>query len=141
MKTLLTFCATMLMTLATVFGQANRTLVKSLDGHGAQTIISQFQGEVKVRETETQFIRITANIKLDNFSDEILHRLVEAGRYNIQSEMSADGKLILSMPNLQKKVIIKGTNLVERLSFELEVPKGMKLEQAILTLMDANQSM
>lgn len=130
MKSIITLSIMMLMAVATMFGQAQKTLVKSLDTKGAVVLVAAMQGDFKVKETETQFVRITTTINVENFSEDILKKLVEVGRYNIHAEVDASGKMMLLMPALEKRVIIKGVDLIERLSFEIEVPKGVKVEIA-----------
>ena len=83
-----------------------------------------FHGEVKIVEVESEFVRITATIDVANFSDDILKKLVEVGRYDIKTTISTDGKTVLAMPAIEKRVIIKGVDLVERMSYEIQVPKG-----------------
>ena len=128
MKSIITLFVMMLMAVATMFGQAQKTLVKSLDTKGATVLVAAMQGEFKVKETETHFVRVTTTINVENFSEDILKKLVEVGRYNIHTEADANGKMMLLMPALEKRVIIKGVDLIEHLSFEIEVPKGVKVE-------------
>jgi hypothetical protein len=126
MKTLITFFAFVAIFMSNVCAQSQRQIVKSLDLKG-QTIVASFHGEVKIVETETEFIRVTATIDVANFSDDILKKLVEVGRYDIKTT-NIDGKTVISMPAVEKRVIIKGVDLVERMSFEIQVPKGTSME-------------
>ena len=126
MKALITFFAFVAVFMSNVCAQSQRQIVKTLDLKG-QTLVASFHGAVKVVESETEFVRITATIDVANFSDDILKKLVEVGRYDIKTTTSTDGKTILSMPAIEKRVIIKGVDLVERMSYEIQVPKGTNI--------------
>jgi hypothetical protein len=138
MKTLITFFAFVAIFMSNVCAQSQRQIVKTLDLKG-QTLVASFHGDIKVVETETEFVRITATIDVANFSDDILKKLIEVGRYDIKTTVGTDGKTILSMPSIEKRVVIKGVDLVERMSYEISVPKGTEISIEKLDMPISNQ--
>lgn len=129
MKTIITIFFAMFLAFAqNLSAQATKALVKTIDPKGAMVLTSEIPGQIKIKETESSLIRITAHVEIANFNDVILQRLIEAGRYSIQSEVDAAGNCVLTMPSINKKVVIKEVALIEALSFEIELPKGMTLK-------------
>lgn len=138
MKTLITILFTMcLVFVQNLSAQSNKTLVKTIDPKGAIVLTSEIPGQIKIKETESNLIRVTTNVEIANFNEVILQRLIEAGRYSIQSEIDAAGNCVLTMPSIYKKVIIKDIALVEVLSFEIELPKGMTLKTQTVSVDNA----
>lgn len=111
-----------------LFAQSSSTLVKTIDNKGAVVIVANLQGKVTVKETDTKFLRITTSIEATNIAEDMLQRLITAGRYTIQADVDASGNCILTMPSISKRVVIKGLDLVDVLSFEIEMPKGMSFQ-------------
>jgi hypothetical protein len=106
------------------FGQAEATLVKSLPTNGLTATI-ELPGEVSSSEWDKDYIRVTINIKAENTTEQILKRLVSIGRYELQNS-DKEGEISISMPKIAHLVTIKGVDLIERFSFEVQLPKGMK---------------
>ena len=111
-----------------LFAQSSSTLVKTIDNKGAVAIVANLQGKVTVKETDAKFLRITTSIEATNIAEDMLQRLINAGRYTIQADVDASGNCILTMPSISKRVVIKGVDLVDVLSFEIELPKGMSFQ-------------
>jgi uncharacterized protein (DUF2141 family) len=111
-----------------IFAQSSSTLVKTIDNKGAVVVVANLQGKVTVKETDTKFVRITTSINATNIAEDMLQRLINAGRYTIQADVDANGNCTLTMPAIEKRVVIKGNDLVDVLSFEIEMPKGMSFQ-------------
>ena len=111
-----------------LFAQSSSSLVKTIDNKGAAVVVANLQGKVTVKETDTKFLRITTSIEATNIAEDMLQRLINAGRYTIQADVDASGNCILTMPAFSKRVVIKGVDLVDVLSFEIEMPKGMSFQ-------------
>jgi hypothetical protein len=112
----------------TVFGQSTKTLVKTIDTKGASVLVADLNGKVSVKETDSKFVRITTTIESSNIAEAMLQRLIEAGRYTIEANIDSNGNCTLIMPSVEKRVIIKGVDLIDVLSFEIEMPKGVSLQ-------------
>lgn len=105
--------------------QAKTTLVKSLPTNELSTSIN-LPGEVASSEWDKNYIRVTINIQASNTTDQILKRLVSLGRYELKT-VEKEGGLEISMPKIAHLVTIKGVDLEEIFSFEVQLPKGMKI--------------
>ena len=106
------------------FAQAEQTILKSLTVETA-TAVLDLPGEVNTSLWDKDFIRITATIKTTNQGEEILKKLILVGRYDIQSA-EVDGQFVITMPKVAHQVIIKGVDLSEVISYEVQLPYGVQ---------------
>jgi len=117
------FTLTMLVLSTSIFAQAEKTLLKSvLINTGTASI--ELPGEVSVSTWDKPYIRVTATIKTTNFTEEVLKRIVSAGRYEIQASQE-DGLTVISMPKLINQVTIGGVKMIEIFKFEVQMPETM----------------
>ncbi len=117
------FTLTMLVLSTSIFAQAEKTLLKSvLINTGTASI--ELPGEVSVSTWDKPYIRVTATIKTTNFTEEVLKRIVSAGRYDIQG-IQENGLTIINMPKLGNQVTIGGVKMVEIFKFEVQIPETM----------------
>lgn len=128
MKYIYTIIITLLLLTFAQFMDAQRSIVKSINLEGTQNVTLAMGGELSATEWDRDYIRITARIKLSNSTDDILKRLIRLGRYGIESKIK-EGTLWLSMPKLERIVIIENQHLEEILSYEVQLPKGVTLNQ------------
>ena len=105
------------------FAQAQQTILKSLTVETA-TAVLDLAGEVNTSLWDKDFIRITATIKTTNQGEEILKKLILVGRYDILSA-EVDGQFIITMPKVAHQVVIKGVELSEVISYEVQLPYGV----------------
>ena len=120
--------------------QASKTLVKSIDPKGAMTLAVNIPGQITIKETDSEFIRVATHVEITNFNASILDRLIEAGRYSVQVTTDNEGNCVLSLASLNKKVIIKDVTLNEVLSFEIELPKGMRMKSNLSANANINET-
>ena len=106
------------------FAQAEQTIIKSLTVETA-TAVLDLPGEVNTSLWDKDFIRITATIKTTNQGEEILKKLILVGRYDILSA-EVDGQFIITMPKVAHQVVIKGVELSDVISYEVQLPYGVK---------------
>ena len=117
------FTLTMLVLSTSIFAQAEKTLLKSvLINTGTASI--ELPGEVSVSTWDKPYIRVTATIKTTNFTEEVLKRIVSAGRYEIQATQE-NGLTVISMPKLINQVTIGGVKMIEIFKFEVQMPETM----------------
>ena len=126
MKKLFTLIIFLMTLTQTTWAQSQKTLIKSLPIEGA-SIVADLGGTVQTTEWDKDFVRITATVDVKNFSEEILKRLFAVGRYEIVAT-TKDGVTTLTMPKLATKVTIRGQQLLEEVTYEISVPRGMSLE-------------
>jgi hypothetical protein len=106
------------------FAQAEQTIIKSLAVETAVAVLD-LPGEVNTSLWDKDFIRITATIKTTNQGEEILKKLILVGRYDILSA-EVDGQFVITMPKVSHQVVIKGVELTEVISYEVQLPYHVK---------------
>ena len=124
MKNFITTIAIIICFATVSFAQAEQTIIKSLTVETA-TAVLDLPGEVNTSLWDKDFIRITATIKTTNQGEEILKKLILVGRYDILSA-EVDGQFIITMPKVAHQVVIKGVELSEVISYEVQLPYGVK---------------
>ncbi len=125
MKNFIATIALFFFFVATSFGQAEQTITKSLVAE-ASTAVLQLSGKVETSTWDKDFIRITATVKVTNSSDDILKKLILVGRYEIQVQNN-NGEMIISMPKLEQTVVVKGVELAEIISYEVQIPSHLQV--------------
>ncbi len=108
------------------FTQGQKVLIKSFNTDSEELVVDMV-GRVLVNEWDEDYVRVMSNIEINNFSEQVLMRLVMVGRYSIVSEM-VDGVMVIKMPKIAHHVSIKGEMLEEVLEYQIFVPRGMKVE-------------
>ena len=126
MKKLITLFIFLMILTQGAWAQSQKTLVKSIPIEGA-SIVASLEGTVETTEWDKDFVRVTATVDVKNFNEDILKRLFSVGRYEIVAT-TKDGVTTLMMPKLATKVTIRGQQLLEEVTYEISVPKGMALE-------------
>lgn len=112
----------------TVASQVNKTLIRSVAINETHTAYVMLPGEVAVTEWNESFVRVTTTINVVNMSENIVKRLVIVGRYSIETEEDRYGKMmVIKMPNVAHYVAVKGVDLTESYTFEVNVPEGYKV--------------
>jgi len=107
------------------FTQGQKVLIKSFNTDSKELVVDM-AGRVLVNEWDENYVRVMSNIEINNFSEQVLMRLVMVGRYSITSE-TVDGALIIKMPRIAHQVSIKGEMLEEVLEYQIFVPRGTKV--------------
>lgn len=82
------------------------------------------QAQVKLKETNSSRILVETTVKLPNVSNNLLNYLKTCGRYNLNvKEDRTNSKLILdSSSNLNGKLIVKGEEIKEEISYTIYLP-------------------
>jgi len=108
-----------------VFGQqAEKTLVKSFNMMGNQTVVVDLDGPVEVKSWPNKTVRVVMNISLGNRPMSFLKGMITAGRYNLKSTQIEEG-LKISAPGMDRKVVLKTEELKETLSFVVFAPEDV----------------
>lgn len=119
----------LLAAVCTVFSwaQAQKTFVKSVPLNGMHHVVAAVQGDVNTSKWDSDYLRVTVTVEVSNFSEDILKRLVEVGRYDIQA-VEQNGAIYLTMPKINTPVSIKGTQLVEKITYEIVAPQKVVVD-------------
>jgi hypothetical protein len=113
---------------ALIFAQhGEKTFVKAFNLKGNQTVYFDLQGKTEVKTWPEKQLRLLMNVRLENGSEVMLKSLMQAGRYNLQSEELSKGFTIFA-PQLEKEVRMRnGQTLVEMISYTLYVPANVQV--------------
>jgi hypothetical protein len=107
------------------FAQGQKVLIKSFQTDSKELVVDMV-GRVLVNEWDENYVRVMSSIEVNNFSEQVLMRLLMVGRYSITSE-TIDGALIIKMPRIADQISIKGEVLEEVLEYQIFVPRGTKV--------------
>ena len=126
----------MLIASISVAQQAEKTLIKTFNANGTDQIVLDLTGDVNIQKWSNPTIRVQMNISYENASVHIMKYLITKGRYNLQSEESADG-LRISIPEAGKDVVISkdGKILVETITYTVFTP-----ENVAVVILDESQA-
>jgi hypothetical protein len=121
------FTLTILLLFATttlIGQQVEKTLVKSFNLGGLQTVALNVDAPVEVVDWDQPFLRVQMHIELDRGSEALLKSLVRAGRYNLTAEETEDIYSIVA-PNLNREIKIGGQPLNDQVSFVVKKPRNV----------------
>ena len=108
---------------------SSKTLVKSFNLQGLQTIDLQLYGEVQVQEWDNDIVRVQMTITSDNMAESTLKSLIKAGRYNLKSKEVKDAMKIY-LPGVEREVRIKGTPINDDITYVINVPSSIFVKLA-----------
>ncbi len=112
-----------------LFGQqAEKTLVKSFNLEGLQTVSLGIDAPVEITEWDQPFLRVQMHIELETGSEALLKSLVRAGRYNLKGQTAKDIYTIIA-PDLNREVKIGGQLLADRVTFVINKPRHVQFVQ------------
>ncbi|MDO8969972.1 MAG: hypothetical protein Q7U74_04735 [Saprospiraceae bacterium] len=116
---------------------AEKTFNKSFNTDGKGTLRLDLPGSVDMKIWDNPSIRFEISVSLPTGNGPMLDQLAHIGRYNLKAE-SVDDALLITAPNLQKQLKVKGQELKETLSFVVFIPKNMHVELVPNTLILAD---
>lgn len=121
LKTSMIILAALFLNTAIIGQSADRTLVKSFNLKGQQTIVLDLQGNVEVKEWKGDIMRVQMEIAIANGSDSMLKSLITAGRYNLKSKVG-DDEMTIFAPGMKRDIKIKGSALQEKIIYTVFAP-------------------
>lgn len=128
MKNLFMFWVLFITFATTVFGQTEKTMVKSINLAETHTTYAMLPGAVEVVEWDEDFLRLTTTLKVENMSESIVKRLLIVGRYTVESQVDELGEVMLvKMPKVANLVVVQGVDLLETCTFVIHAPKGYRV--------------
>ena len=112
----------------TVFAQnVEKTLVKSFNLKGKQTVVMNVEGNVDIQKWNKDIMRVQMSIELSNGTNSMLKSLVQARRYNIVSAVDGEA-LNIQVPGLSKTVTVGGQTLTEIITYTVFAPKDVEVK-------------
>lgn len=124
----MTLCIFIVSWLATINAQTTKTLSKSVNLGTTKTMYILLPGTVNVTVWEEDYLRVTTNLVVENMDESITKQLIMIGRYNLAVKTDKYGKMMyLKMPNVANFVMVKGVDLEEHYTFEVNAPKNYEV--------------
>lgn len=106
---------------------ASKTFNKSFNTDNRGTIMLDLPGNIDLKVWDNPSIKFEISVTLASGNGAMLNELANIGRYNLVSKSEGD-VLVITAPNLQKQLKVKGEVLREVLTFMVFVPKDLKIE-------------
>ena len=106
---------------------AGKTFTKAFNTDGKGTLRLELPGSVDLKVWDNPSIRFEISVGLPSGNGPMLNELANIGRYNLASKADGDA-LVITAPNLQKQLKVKGQELKETLTFVVFVPKDLQIE-------------
>ena len=112
-----------------VFGQTQKTFVKSFPLNGDNFVVLNLDGDVEVKEWSEPFMRVHTNVELENASSQVLKLFLMQGRYRLTTGFQDGAKFIASTPR-SANVKYKGQVLNETVTYTVFVPEYTEVQNA-----------
>jgi hypothetical protein len=133
----------LLLSLTISYGQqAEKTFVKSFNLKGAQVVLLDLDGKIEVKEwSNNNLMRVQINVGLENGTEAMLKSLVQAGRYNLNSN-DETGEYKVFAPGLARQVKFRGQELLENISYTVFAPENVtiRLNEEASTAVETDDS-
>jgi hypothetical protein len=110
---------------------ATKTFTKAFNTDGKGTTILNLPGTIDLRTWDGPSVRLEITVSLPSGNGSMLNELANIGRYNLVAKPEGDA-LVITAPNLQKQIKVKGEELREVFNFVVFAPKSMKVEAPTL---------
>lgn len=106
---------------------AGKTFTKAFNTDGKGTLRLELPGSIDLKVWDNPSIRFEISVSLPTGNGPMLNELANIGRYNLASKADGDA-LVITAPNLQKQLKVKGQEFKETLVFVVFVPKDMQVQ-------------
>lgn len=104
-----------------------RTFNKSFNADNLGTVMLDLPGEIDYKVWDNPYLKIEIGITIASGNGAILNELANIGRYNLVAKSVGD-KLVITAPNTQRQLKVKGEELREDFSYTVFIPENMKIE-------------
>jgi hypothetical protein len=111
------------------YSQSNKTLVKSFTNTN-ENILIDVECDKKIEYWESNFVRIELNITT-NFSEQLLNSLIKTARYDF-TYINQNDETIITLPNINKEIIVGGKKITDRLDMVIWLPKSKKIRTELI---------
>ncbi|MFN0174496.1 MAG: hypothetical protein ACKVU0_07620 [Saprospiraceae bacterium] len=105
---------------------AGKTFTKAFNTDGKSTLRLELPGAIDLKVWDSPSVRFEISVSLPSGNGSMLNELANIGRYNLSSKVDGDA-LVITAPNLQKHLKVKGQEFKETLTFVVYVPKGLQI--------------
>ncbi|MDO8367412.1 MAG: hypothetical protein Q7T20_11485 [Saprospiraceae bacterium] len=106
---------------------AGKTFTKAFNTDGKGTMRLELPGAIDLKVWDSPSIRFEISVSLPSGNGPMLNELANIGRYNLAAKPDGD-VLVVTAPNLQKQLKVKGQEFKETLSFVVFIPKDLQVQ-------------
>jgi len=106
---------------------AGKTFTKAFNTDGKSILRLELPGAIDLKIWDSPSVRFEISVSLPSGNGPMLNELANIGRYNLASKADGDA-LVISAPNLQKQLKVKGQEFKETLNIVVFVPKEMQIQ-------------
>lgn len=106
---------------------AGKTFTKAFNTDGKSTLRLELPGTIDLKVWDNPSIKFEISVSLPTGNGPMLNELANIGRYNLAAKADGDA-LVITAPNLQKQLKVKGQEFKESLSFVVFVPKNLEIQ-------------
>ncbi len=116
----------LIMATVSIAQQAEKSLVKSFNLQGNQTLVLDLGGQVDVQTWSSKTVRVQMNISLKNRPVTFLKGMISAGRYNLTASQEDNG-LKISSPGMERAVKLRTGELQEHIAYIVYAPEDIEV--------------
>ncbi|MFN0216346.1 MAG: hypothetical protein ACKVT2_18965 [Saprospiraceae bacterium] len=106
---------------------AEKTFTKAFNTDDKGMVRLELPGTIDLKVWDNSSIRFEISVSLPSGNGPMLNELANIGRYNLISKADGDA-LVITAPNLQKQLKLKGQEFKETINFVVYVPKGLEIQ-------------
>lgn len=119
---------------------AGKTFTKAFNTDGKGTLRLELPGTIDLKVWDNPSIKFEITVSLPTGNGPMLNELANIGRYNLAAKAEGDA-LVITAPNLQKQLKVKGQEFKESLNFIVYVPKDLEIQMmpATVALLEAKK--
>lgn len=104
-----------------------KTFTKSFNAEGVDKIKFDLPGSVDLKIWNQPTVRIEIHVTLPSSNTSTVEQLAKVGRYDLKGDMTSN-LLVITAPNLQRVVKIKGEEVRETVTYVVFIPKDIEVE-------------
>lgn len=106
---------------------AEKTFTKAFNTDDKGMVRLELPGTIDLKVWDNSSIRFEISVSLPSGNGPMLNELANIGRYNLVSKADGDA-LVITAPNLQKQLKLKGQEFKESINFVVYVPKDIEIQ-------------
>lgn len=114
-----------------------RTLFKSFSITDCDNIYSTISKDMEIVEWDYPYVRFHITVNFENGNESMLKAAIMDGRYSVSS-IQENNMIIFKNDQLNKKLIMNGVEIKEKVKIKVFVPKGKSLGEFSKAVIEEN---
>ncbi len=104
-----------------------KTFTKSFNAEGVSKIKLDLPGAVDLKIWSQPTVRVEIHVALPSSNTSTVEQLAKVGRYDLKGDLVSN-LLVITAPNLQRVVKIKGEEVRETVTYVVFIPRDIEVE-------------